>query len=84
MWIGIIFEKCHNVVYLSGIYDSKEQAITNLRKEFIESSKFKWFLKYNPEIILKDSDELYELLEYCEGMETNYILIIEKTKMKLG
>ena len=79
MWIGIIFEKCHDKVYLSGIYDSKELAITNLRKGFIESDEFKWFLKYNPEIILKDSDELSELLECCDGMERNYILIMEKT-----
>jgi hypothetical protein len=79
MWIGIIFEKCHDKVYLSGIYDSKEHAITNLRKEFIESDVFKWF-GGGPEIILKDSDELTELLEYCEGMERNYILIMENIK----
>ena len=37
-------------------------------------------MKYNPEIILKDSDELTELLECCDGMERNYILIMENIK----
>tara|TARA_B110000967_G_C18776730_1_gene505956 strand:+ start:490 stop:753 length:264 start_codon:yes stop_codon:yes gene_type:complete len=86
MWIGIIFEKCHDVVCLSGIYDSKELAITNLRKGFIESYKFQCFLKDNPEFILNDSDELTELLECCcedEGTEQNYILIMKHIKSPL-